>query len=227
MNPQVTIEVWGDFALWSRPEAKVERLTYPIPTPSGIRGILASIYAKPPEFYWQVRCIEVLNPIRYITFKRNEVKAKMSRLPKAEPWKTCISVEDERTQRQSVVLQDVHYRITAEIVPRPGFSSPVSQLLNQFERRVNRGQCFLQPSLGAREFPAYFELGPSSKAPINLDLDLGYILYDVFDLEQWQVEKEARPSVSLFHASLKHGVLEVPPWDSPLVLKAERGLATC
>lgn len=227
MNPQVTIEVWGDFALWSRPEAKVERLTYPIPTPSGIRGVLASIYAKPPEFYWQVLRIEVLNPIRYITFKRNEVKAKMSRLPKAEPWKTCISVEDERTQRQSVVLQDVHYRITAEIVPRPNFSSPVSQLLSQFERRVNRGQCFLQPSLGTREFPAYFELGPSGKPPIDLDLDLGYVLYDVFDLEHWQVEKEARPSVSLFHASLKHGVLEVPPWDSPLVLKPERGMATC
>ena len=70
--PQVTIEIWGDFALWTRPESKVERLTYPVPTPSGIRGVLASIYAKPPEFYWQVRQIEVLRPIRYTAFKRNK-----------------------------------------------------------------------------------------------------------------------------------------------------------
>ncbi len=227
MNPQVTIEVWGDFALWSRPEAKVERLTYPVPTPSGIRGVLASIYAKPPEFYWQIQRIEVLNPIRYITFKRNEVKSKMSRMQKAAPQSACISIEDDRTQRQSVVLQDVRYRITAAIVPRPSFTLPTSRLLNQFERRVKHGQCFLQPSMGTREFPAYFEWGSSGKPPIDLNLDLGYVLYDVFDLDQWQVGKDAQPLISLFHASLKGGVLEVPAWGSPLVLKPEGGAMSC
>ncbi len=73
-DPQVTITVWGDFALFSRPEGKVERITYPVPTPSAVRGILTSIYAKPAEFYWQVQRIEVLNKIQYATFKRNEVK---------------------------------------------------------------------------------------------------------------------------------------------------------
>ena len=113
----VTLEIWGDFALWTRPESKVERLTYPVPTPSGIRGVLSSIYAKPSEFLWSVRRIEVLRPIRYITFKRNEVKAKMP----AALEKKCIDYEKERTQRQSVCLKDVRYRITAEILPRPDY----------------------------------------------------------------------------------------------------------
>ncbi|MEG2259673.1 MAG: CRISPR-associated protein Cas5, partial [Oscillospiraceae bacterium] len=145
MNPRAVIEIWGDFALWSRPECKVERLTYPVPTPSGIRGVLASIYAKPDEFYWQVCSIEVLKPIRYITFRRNEVKSKAARVSDAAPFKSCICVEDDRTQRQSVVLQDVRYRITAEIVPRPDFPYPPARLINQFERRVDKGQCFMQP----------------------------------------------------------------------------------
>ena len=106
-RPQATITVWGDFALFSRPESKVERMTYPVPTPSAARGILASIYSKPAEFYWQVQRIEVLKPIRYVTFKRNELKSKMPRIPTANPMASCLIIEDERTQRQSVVLQDV------------------------------------------------------------------------------------------------------------------------
>lgn len=225
--PQVTIEIWGDFALWTRPESKVERLTYPVPTPSGIRGVLASIYAKPPEFYWQVRQIEVLRPIRYTAFKRNEVKSKMMRIPDVNPCKACISIEDDRTQRQSVVLQDVRYRITAEIVPRPEFTAPVSQLLSQFERRVKHGQCFVQPCMGAREFPAYYEWGSSGEPPIDESCDLGLMLYDVFDLHEWKVGKQAEPSVSLFRAQLDHGVLTVPPYDSPLVLKPGKEAAGC
>ena len=142
-----TIEVWGDFALWTRPESKVERLSYQVPTPSGIRGLLASIYSKPQEFYWQVRRIEVLRPIRFISFKRNEVKSKLIRIPENDPNRAIICIEDDRTQRQSTVLQDVRYRITAEIVPRPEFSGTVSPLMNQFERRVKRGQNFLQPCM--------------------------------------------------------------------------------
>lgn len=218
-NPSATIEVWGDFALWTRPESKVERMTYAVPTPSAIRGLLSSIYSKPPEFYWQVRRIEVLSPIRYISFKRNEVKSKMMKIPQANALKACIDIEDDRTQRQSVVLQDVRYRITAEIVPRAAYGHAPGNLMDQFERRVKRGQAFMQPCMGTREFPAYFEWGSGPGEPVDVTMDLGLMVYDVFNLHKWSVTKQAEPEVSLFHAHLNRGVLEVPPYDSPEVLK--------
>lgn len=220
-NQQVTITIWGGFALWSRPESKVERMTYPVPTPSGIRGVLASIYSKPAEFYWQVDQIEVLNPIQYTTFKRNEVKSKLSRIPADDPNRACIEIEENRTQRQAVVLKDVRYRITAEIVPRPDFGKPIAQLYSQFERRVKHGQMFMQPCMGTREFPAYFEWGSTGEIPIKQDMNLGLMVYDVFDLSEWKVGKQANPSVSLYRAQMKSGVIQVPQFDSPLVLKPE------
>lgn len=219
-NPSATIEVWGDFALWARPESKVERMTYAVPTPGAIRGLLSSIYSKPPEFYWQVQRIEVLSPIRYISFKRNEVKSKMMKIPEANTYKACIFIEDDRTQRQSVVLQDVRYRITAEIVPRATYAHAPGNLMDQFERRVKRGQAFMQPCMGTREFPAYFEWGSSGLQRIRETADLGLMVYDVFNLHKWGVTKQAEPEVSLFHAYLNEGVLEIPPYDSPEVLKA-------
>lgn len=218
-NPSATIEVWGDFALWTRPESKVERMTYAVPTPGAIRGLLSSIYSKPPEFYWQVRRIEVLSPIRYISFKRNEVKSKMMKIPQANALKACIDIEDDRTQRQSVVLQDVRYRITAEIVPRAAYGHAPGNLMDQFERRVKRGQAFMQPCMGTREFPAYFEWASGAEEPIDVTMDLGIMVYDVFNLHKWGVTKQAEPEISLFHGYLNRGVLEVPPYDSPEVLK--------
>lgn len=120
---EITIEGWGDFACFSAPYAKVERLTYPFPTPSAARGILSAIYMKPKEFRWQINRIEVLNPIRYISFKRNEVKCTVG----SEP----ISTEEERTQRQTTALQDVRYRIAASIIPRPAFAGKELQLYEQ------------------------------------------------------------------------------------------------
>ncbi len=218
-NPTATIEIWGDFALWTRPESKVERMTYAVPTPGAIRGLLSSIYSKPPEFYWQVRRIEVLSPIRYISFKRNEVKSKMMKIPEANSYKACILIEDDRTQRQSVVLQDVRYRITAEIVPRATYTHAPGNLMDQFERRVKRGQTFMQPCMGTREFPAYFEWGSGGRESIRETMDLGLMVYDVFNLHKWGVTKQAEPEISLFHARLENGVLEVPSYDSPEVLK--------
>lgn len=194
-------------------------MTYAVPTPGAIRGLLSSIYSKPPEFYWQVQRIEVLSPIRYISFKRNEVKSKMMKIPKANTYKACILIEDDRTQRQSVVLQDVRYRITAEIVPRATYAHAPGNLMDQFERRVKRGQAFMQPCMGTREFPAYFEWGSSGLQPIKETADLGLMVYDVFNLHKWGVTKQTEPEVSLFHAHLKDGVLEIPPYDSPEVLK--------
>lgn len=218
MSHSMTIEVWGDFACWTRPESKVERLSYPVPTPSGMRGILSAIYSKPAEFHWQVREIAVLKPLRYFSFKCNEVKTKAG--------KNTIIVEEDRTQRQTVALQDVRYRITATIVKREGFHGSTEQLEEQFERRVNGGKCYFQPSMGMRQFPAYFEWGDSGAPPIALDLDVGYMVYDVFDLHHWQVTKKVEPSVSVFHAHLKQGVLSVPAFDSDLVLKGGKQSAT-
>lgn len=223
---EVTITIWGDFACWTRPEGKVERMTYPVPTPSGIRGILASIYSKPEEFFWQVKRIEILKPIQYTTFKRNEVKKKLG-YTKSDPQSSYINIEDERTQRQSVVLKDVRYRITAQMVLRPEFAGTAEQLYNQFERRVARGQNFLQPSMGTREFPAYYEWGSTGEEPITDNLNIGLMVYDVFNLHDFKVGKKAEPNVSLYRAKMENGVIEVPDYDSPLVLKPGKGAVVC
>lgn len=213
---EVTVEVWGDFACFTRPESKVERLTYPVITPSAARGILSAIYSKPVEFYWQIKKIEVLKPIKYISFQRNEViNSKVG-----NQYKPTI-VEENRTQRQSVVLKDVRYRITAEIVKRDEFKGTEEQLYNQAIRRIKGGKCFFQPSLGTREFVCYFD-EPTDAKPISEDLDLGLMLYDVFDLHKFKVTKKAEPYVTLFKAYMKNGVIEVPDFDSELVLKPER-----
>lgn len=214
---KVTIEVWGDFACFSPPHGKVERLTYPFPTPSAARGILSSIYTKTNEFYWQVCRIEVLNPIRYISFKRNEVKVKVSDTP--------ICADEERTQRQTMALKDVRYRITAQIVPRESFAGSAKQLYEQAMRRIRAGKCFCQPGLGMKEFVAYFEESDMTRKPIQDSLDAGWMVYDVFDLHDFSVSKKAKPRLSLYHAVMDHGVIEVPPYDSPEVVKG--GNAAC
>ena len=114
INCEITIEVWGDFACFTPPYSKVERLTYPVPTPSAVRGILSAIYSKPPEFYWQVKKIEVLNPIRYTSFMRNEVKSTVSLKGDAES--SVIYADEDRTQRQTQVLKNVRYRIMRRYV---------------------------------------------------------------------------------------------------------------
>ena len=224
---RATITVWGDYALFTRPENKVERVTYPVPTPSAARGILASIYSKPAEFYWQIRRIDVLRPIQYTSFRRNEIKSKMKAISNSNPGSACIEIEDDRTQRQSVVLKDVRYRITADIIPRPDFPGTLSQLYNQFEKRARRGQMFVQPVMGTREFPAYFEWGSDEEAPIPVDMDLGLMLYDVFDLNIWRVGKQAEPSVSLYRPVMRQGIIDVPAYDSDLVLKPEKEVKKC
>ena len=212
---EVVVEVWGDLACFSMPDAKVERLTYPVPTPSAVRGILSSLYAKPREFYWQVNRIEVLNPIRTISFKRNEVKSKVRDKP--------IFTDEDRTQRQTVALRDVRYRFAASICPRPDFTGTAAQLYAQALRRIREGKAFVQPSLGLREFVAYFDEADciNGPKPIPVDMDLGLMVYDVFDLHDFTVRKKARPCLSLYHCVMKQGVIEVPPYDSPEVIKGD------
>lgn len=209
---EIVLEVWGDFACFSNPAGgKVERLSYPFPTPSAARGILSAIYSKPPEFFWQVNRIEVLNPIRYISFKRNEVKSTVRDKP--------IYTDEDRTQRQTVALRDVRYRIAASIIPRETFSGTAEQLCRQALRRIRSGKTYFQPSLGLREFVAYFEESDGTQKPIPVDMDAGLMVYDVFDLYDYEVRKKVRPQLSLFHAIMEQGVVQVPPYDSPEVLK--------
>jgi CRISPR-associated protein Cas5d len=216
---EVVVEVWGDFACFTAPSSKVERLTYPFPTPSAARGILSAIYSKPKEFYWQVNRIEVLNPIAYISFKRNEVKSTVS-------GKDFLSAEDDRTQRQTVALKDVHYRIAASIIPRPSFRGTENQLYEQALRRIRSGKCYVQPAFGLREFVAYFaayEPSPSEKRPIPDTLDAGLMVYDVFDfIHDIEVKKKSTPALSLFHGIMDKGVIFIPPYESPDVLKGAR-----
>ena len=143
MNDEVCLEVWGDFACFAPPYGKVERLTYPVPTPSAVRGILSSIYAKKTEFYWQVTQIEVLNPIRYMSFQRNELKSAVSAKPDME--KSILYTDEERTQRQTQVLKNVRYRIRARICPRPSYAGSLEQLYRQAMRRIRSGKTFMQP----------------------------------------------------------------------------------
>ena len=219
---EIIVDVWGDFACFSRPESKVERLTYPVPTPSAMRGVLSAIYSKPNAFYWQITRIDVLRKPEYISFKRNEVKEKIPEKP-SEPVRVDLTGGGNkgRTQRQTVALKNVKYRVYAQIRKRDDFKGTERQLYEQALRRIRRGQCYYQPSLGLREFAAYFEEGTGQAVPIDMDLDMGYMLYDVFDLHKWQVTKKAEPHVTLFRAKLEKGVMMVPDFDSPDVLRPE------
>jgi CRISPR-associated protein Cas5d len=243
------LEVWGDFACFTRPEMKVERFSYPVITPSAARGIFDAIYWDGkrdgkeihPYFYWQVTRIEVLEDPRYIALRRNEVKDKvpgtailnkwMSGKEAPEPlWadggKDELGTDQKgRTQRQTMALKNVRYRLSARIVPK---SRNDSVKLNAcFERRARAGKCFQQPYFGCREFPAFFEYIDDPRAkpacPISLTRPLGLMLYDVFDLTREAVNENAKPFITLFNASLHEGVLEVPAFDSPAVKKPGRG----
>ena len=227
---EIILEVWGDFACFTAPYGKVERITYPFPTPSAARGILCSIYNKPIEFRWQINRIEVLRPIRYISFKCNEVKKKAS---SNNPMP--IGTEDDdgrtqrqtvRTQRQTVALRDVHYRIAASIIPRPAFAGKKTAFYAQARRRMAEGKCFLQPSLGLRQFVCYFELYDPARhtdQPIPEDLDAGLMVYDLFDPYDGSVQKKTQTQLALFHAVMRQGVVQVPPYESPEVFKGGSG----
>jgi CRISPR-associated protein Cas5d len=245
-KPQV-LEVWGDFACFTRPELKVERFSYPIMTPSAARGIFDAIYCKPnkdpsqAQFRWQVTKIELLKPIAYIALRRNEVKEKVnvnavpgwmngSKLPTpiyADGDRDMLGTDEKgRTQRQTMALKDVRYRITAEIRAFPGHEDKQQGLEAQFRRRAAHGKCFYQPYFGCREFPAYFELkevGEKFSDPLDYSQDLGFMLYDVFDLRKPNraLMEGDKPFISLFRARIEKGVLTVPEFDSSEVVKPE------
>jgi len=240
------LEVWGDFACFTRPELKVERFSYPVITPSAARGIYDAIYCKPnrdpkqAEFRWQITKIEVLAPVSYIALRRNEVKDKAPSERTIAGWMNGEQTPEPiwadgtpdmlgtdqkgRTQRQTMALKNVRYRLHAEVRPWPGFENRLEGIENCFRRRAEHGKCIYQPYLGCREFPAYFELvepGTEVKPPLPIKMEIGLMLYDVFDLSR-PGTPEDEPCISLFRAEVKNGVLEVPEYESDKVLKGER-----
>jgi CRISPR-associated protein Cas5d len=234
------LEVWGDLACFSRPELKVERFSYPAPPPSAVRAIFDAVYVKPIEFRWQVERIEILSPPQYIALRRNEVKEKVN-ANAVERWAKGVGVpepiwadgdrdlvgsdEKGRTQRQTMALRNVRYRLYATIRPWPGFEDRLPAFEAQFRRRAEGGKCFAQPYFGCREFPAYFEWRDPKETPPTpapWSADLGLMLYDVFDLSR-PGTAEDRPAISVFRAQVENGVLAVPAYDDAAVIKLPGG----
>ena len=225
-NDELIIDVWGDFACFTRPEFKVERVSFDCITPSAARGILNAIYSKPIEFYYQITKIEIINPIKTITMKKNEFKEKTD-AKKLEPMYNFTDGSAKGlTQRTTVYLRDVYYRIHAQIIKQPSFNGSLEQLYDQFERRVKKGKCFYQPCLGTRECLCYFSMPNYDKKPLNLDLDLNIMVYDIFDITKntpidTLINETSSFSPSFFAAKIENGVLEVPCFDDIKVLKVK------
>lgn len=220
-DKEYCLEVWGDMACFTRPELKVERVSYDVITPSAARAIFDAIFWK-PAIKWEVAKIEVLNPIRWTAIRRNEVGAVGS------PKKTEIFIEDNRQQKNTLCLRDVRYRLYAKQVfipkeKRKGESRQGNEDENpgkynaMFERRASKGQCFNQPYLGTREFSASFKLISSeeekSVMPITEDKDLGIMLYDM------DFSNPKNIQAMYFRAEMKQGTIIVPPINSEEILR--------
>ncbi len=222
------IEVNGPFACFTRPEMRVERVSYDVITPSAGRGVFEAIFWK-PAIRWQVKRIEVLAPIRWTSVRRNEVGSVMSDRGNG------FFVEEQRQQRAGLFLRDVRYRLHAELrfIPpeeRPAVRRGIPEGLTPeeetadlrrdenpgkynaiFERRARRGQCFNQPYLGCREFSCsfrYVENPEMECVPVDETRDLGFMLYDL------DYSDPDDPVPAFFRARLERGVLNVPAWDS-------------
>lgn len=203
----IRLKVTGEFACFTRPDLKVERMSYPCMTPSAARGILEAILWK-PEFQWYIRRIIVLNRIEFASIKRNEISKKQN--PKGEP----IEITENRVQRNSIVLKDVGYIIEAsvfvdeDIINRTkgnGHPVTVKKYREMFERRVKKGQCWHQPCLGTREFAADFSLPEEQDTPLNITYPIGSMLYDMY----YDLKGNATP-LFFYDVAIKNGILECP-----------------
>ncbi|NGO37969.1 type I-C CRISPR-associated protein Cas5 [Limisphaera ngatamarikiensis] len=206
-NHHITIRVWGDFACFTRPEMKVERVSYPVMTPSAARGILEAIFWE-PQMYYLVDAIRVVKKGRWFSFRRNEV-IKVISLDSAKTWmqspEKVVPIQagggaDDGTQRNMLALQDVEYLITAEVRTTPLANRPEDSLakyLAEIERRARQGKCFHRPGLGMREFAADFDwvegdpdealarrAAALGRSPDQYNEDIGLMLYDVFDYRE-------------------------------------------
>ena len=211
----VRLRVGGRYACFTRPEMKVERVSYDVMTPSAARGILEAIHWK-PAIVWRIDRIHVLKPIQFQSIRRNEVGKKIPmRSVRTAKNKGSIEtlyakVEDDRQQRAATVLVDVEYAIEAhfDLTDEAGESDNEGKHLDIFNRRARNGQCFHQPCLGTREFAADYTLIDNDDLPPAIDesRDLGWMLYDI------DHENERQPL--FFRAEMKQGIVEIPSPNS-------------
>lgn len=211
------LELTGNFACFTRPEMKVERVSYDVMTPSAARACFEAILWK-PAIRWHIRKIEVLKPIRWINLRRNEVASVVSTRNVETAMKNGtgnlgLNIEDDRQQRAGLFLRDVAYRVHAdlEVLPNAAPDNTPMKFQEMFERRANRGQCVNQPYLGCREFAAHFRLVAdlaAEPAPIDETRELGFMLHDL------DFANPADPTPRFFRARLENGAVTVPAWDS-------------
>jgi CRISPR-associated protein Cas5d len=206
----VLVKVSGPLAVFTRPEMKVERVSYPVMTPSAARGVLESVFWK-PEFQWIVQEIQVLKPVEYFSVLRNEVNSPASDRA-ARGWERAGGVggffaPDDRTQRHTLALRDVAYVIRADAVVRPGSEHHPEKYRDQFRRRVERGQCFSMPYLGCREFAAAFSPPDGTERPVPWTESLGRMLLDI----EYEPGHSGRGTPRFFDARIEEGVLRAPP----------------
>ena len=216
MSYGVRLRVWGDYASFSRPEMKVERVSYDVPTPSAARGILEAIHWK-PAILWVVDRIHILKPIRFQSFRRNEVGVKMAAGSAAQGMRAGsvaglgLAVDENRQQRASMLLVDVDYVIEAhfEMTARASAEDSPAKHAAMFNRRAESGQCFHRPCLGAREFAANFEwLAPDASLPLSTlpadqrSRDLGWMLHDIDHAGGEAVSR-------FFRAKMNEGIIDI------------------
>lgn len=213
MTYGVRLQVWGDYACFTRPEMKVERVSYDVMTPSAARGVLEAIHWK-PAIRWVIDRIHVLKPIRFQSIRRNEVGHKIAVGNVSRAMKSAsieglhLFVDEQRQQRAATVLRDVAYIIDAhfELTGTAGPDDFEGKHLDIFNRRAARGQCFHRPCLGVREFPAAFTLPnggtPSASPALAGERDLGWMLHDI-DFENGMTPR-------FFRAVMRDGVIDVP-----------------
>jgi CRISPR-associated protein Cas5d len=202
------MRVRGVFACFSRPELKVERVSYAVPTPSAVCGIYSAILWK-PAIRWHISKIHVCKPIQFVSFRRNELNTRAS-TPKADIVKgggpaPLYFIEDDRAQRNTVALYDVDYVFEAffSMTDEAGSGDNVTKFVDMYTRRLVKGQCFTQPYLGCREFSAYFSPVDEDIAPFDDSRDLGLMLWGI----------SFTPSgnrAHFFDAKLVHGTLSIP-----------------
>ena len=206
----IQLEVWGPYALFSRPELKVEKVSYDVPTPSAARGIVEAVYFH-PGLRWHIDRIYVLNPISFTSIRRNEVLSKISarnvrQAAQGGRQELYLAAPQEIVQRSSLLLQDVHYVIEAhfEMTSKAAPSDNPGKFQDIVTRRMEKGQCFSTPYLGCKEFPASFRRWPGGQIrTIDETRDLGLMLYD-FDYTDPQ-----NITPTYFRARLENGVLDV------------------
>ena len=204
----IQIEVWGDYACFSRPEMKTERVSYDVMTPSAARGLIESIYWHPGLRYCIDR-IHVLAPIRFTNIRRNEVKSTLlasKALSAAKSGEALALIPSQDIQqRAALILQDVHYVIEAhfDMTDKAAPGDNPGKFQDILRRRLQRGQAYSQPYFGCREFAAHFQEWPGGDIPaIDVTQDLGFMLYDMDYSDMQNIQAQ------FFRAKLEHGVLD-------------------